>query len=961
MIIIGGEPPFIEKPEPRFGDLLVKFNQLRYTIEEKTYSFNDNVKTKLETLDTDITAFINEVLVPTQAHLNARGAVHGETRASVGLSKKDNYRAATIAEQQSYAPVDAFVTPAGAKAALETNSASFVLDNYQQNDLFQFSSYYFPDEYPTVVPTRVEPVRYFGADPKVGVMFNADRLIFSPFSDGSVYNDQLAFISMPVGPTKRSQLMEISNLGLRYTNTGWNTTGAVMSDGTIAFFRPVVDKKIYQFRNGLTLGANGRNFILYRGYGGQLFKGLGVGCTNAAQTVDISHKFFQANQFSTNPILQDIVTSSYTALFDLMGKAQTTAPANGSHQISILDYITLPAGMTAAIGGNNNHGVILTLLWNSQDYELYLNICIPVTLTKGSVVSYITVNITEAIIPGTLSAGGSGSFRTLGTRVKDVIGDDFSLPASPNFCRVNDQFDFNNPVQLPGAVVGAGEVVKSMSNKFGVRVKRYQTTYPGLKEWLLDLKRPVVELKLPSTEVFTPARHICFTALPERVLPISHGNSLTQYLVYGLDSGSGKFKWFELTWPSDSILSTEASGQFGVRVPSVTAENANIGHMPQGLCLTANKSSAGTGISALVFTTQNGYRGKQSVQYVNRELTVGAEISLSFNSLLTLQAAGAGVLSRAQVANPAVQTISRAVQIQVYALTANKAVIVITDGVNYAEAAIATYSISAGTFILDFTATNGLKLSRVTPTGQTATGKYRQSMSGDEVWMPFSDMHAMMTTAGAYQIAVVRPFGELYGDISFAVSGITNAAPVFTVGRVNPARLYSRGYQFDMVDEVYPPLMIPNKGIYQTDPANTRFQNNMLEVMGTLKIDPFDINELGWVRMPAGGRVVIAGRTYVLDQDYAVKVNPTGTTYCYLIRQGDVLMALGTSVLREPNNSEILFGTAVNGVLRLNRQYIVMDNKVMTADKRFGSAIPAFINDGGDGPNNFFTQRDVVN
>lgn len=121
MIVHGGEPPFIEKPEPKFGGVVKKLNEITYKLQDCTYSFNENSKTKLQEFAQNLAQFIVDVVTPIDNHLAQRGAVHGETKSTIGLSKKDNYRTATLTEQANLTPVLAYVTPQGVKAALDKN------------------------------------------------------------------------------------------------------------------------------------------------------------------------------------------------------------------------------------------------------------------------------------------------------------------------------------------------------------------------------------------------------------------------------------------------------------------------------------------------------------------------------------------------------------------------------------------------------------------------------------------------------------------------------------------------------------------------------------------------------------------------------------------------------------------------------------------------------------------------
>jgi len=958
MFIVGGEPPHVEEPEPRFGKVITTLNKIAYAMEQRSVGYNEGIHTKIAEMNGELDALVNEVLLPIDAHIASRGAVHGEHKGTVGLSKKDNLRTATLGEMIGLLPVDAFVTPQGSYQALLANNASFDINQYQRNDSFAFASYFFPDEYPVVVPTQLDPTRYFNSSFKPGMLLNGDRLVISPVSDVGMYSRQTIFASLPVGRAKSSQLAEVPNLNVSYRSVGWNAVAGEASDGSVAFFRPLADRKIYQFRNLLSQAGLGRNYLLYAGYDVATYKGMAASYTAAGNAVTLHHRFFYAALYDTNPALQDLVGSGYLATFDLMNRAQAPVAANGSHIIGLLDYITLPAGAVANVGDNLGTEIAVTLFWNAQDVELYMNLQIPVTVTLNGVSRYFTLNVTESIVPGTLLAGSGAAIKTVGTRTRDVLDASLSITGTPVRLRVSNLYDFNNPSYAPGVMVGKGELVRASACKYGVRLKRYATAYANVGAWLLDNNRPVVDAMLAGAEFYTPARHNSFSALPERIIPFRHGNSDTRYLVYGLDPSTGKFSWKEQYWLDNSLVSTESGGRFGITLPYDAEEVTTLATLPSGLSIYGNKNGVGASLSAMVFTTQNGFKGYDSIVYNNKVLTLGNVIQLSPTSLIALQASAGNVQTRARAANPGVPDAARMSQVQVYTLTANKAVVVITDGVCYAEAGIVSYGVSGSNFVIDLLPTNGLKLTPVTAGGIAVSGTSRESKSADGVWMSYSDMVSVLKGANAYDIAITRPFGDLYGDISFSVSNILSTGPVVTPGRLNPGKLYNGTKAIDAVDQIYPPLLIPNKGIYQTDPGNTSYSSDMIEVAGTLRVDLHNINEAGWVRVPAGGRAVIGGRTFIFEKDYAVKVNTSGTTYCYLVRQGDDLIALGSDVMRDPNGSEVLFGTAVNGILNVNRHYIVMDNHIITPMRR-GSAIPCFVDDGANGINQFFTQRDV--
>jgi len=964
MIVHGGEPPFIEDPEPRFGSVIEKLNELAFYVQEKTENYNSGTKDKLLEFTTSMTAFVNEVIPPITAHLNATGAQHGETAKTVGLDLKDNYRTATLAEQQALADVDAFMTPQGVKAAITTNNDSFDATLYQKNDVLQVSSYFFPDDYPRLIPTRPEPVRYLGVDGysgRVPMLVNGDRMVFSPRCDVARYQGQVLYVSGPTKVARKTQLEEITNAKSYYTGSGWNNIAGASSAGTVSFFHPLADKNIYEFKNSTGLPvAESRSFLLYRAYGGVVYKGLGVAVTQPTPTsLVINHRFFRVNLLETDPTMVNVVDGSYPASFQSIA-GNSNGAAQGSHTINVLDFLTLPAGATVALGGDSQ-GPTCSLFWNAQDYEAYLFIAVSlaVSLPDGTG-RYITLRFVESIIPGTLAAGGSATFRLVGTYTKDVIPATLVPASNAQWCEPGDRWNMNSPVHLPGCVLDNGEVVKSRAGKYGMRVKRHRNALMGLKAWVTG-PRPVVNMKNATTEIMTPSRHAPLTALPERIIPITHSDQTTTYLVYGLDLSTGRHGWQELSWNSGDLVSAASANQFGIRLPTTIAKQNNLAAFPQSVSSYVSSSGNGAVTNALCFTSANGYEGYSSFQYAGGVLTLGAPVELSPLSLLSLQASANAVLTRAKAFNPALNDNLRKACVHVFALTASKAVYLITDGMSYAEAGVAPYTVANGVFVLDFNATGGVKLTRVTAAVASQSGLYRESYSGDGPRMEFSDLMAIQQTTTGFSVVATRAYGNLYGDVSFSITNLTAAVPTITAGRNNIARLYTSNVSIDMVDEIFPAFPIPNKGLYQYDPTTDSSYATLMYnlITPTQKVDPFDINETGWVHVPAGAKLMMNGRTYVLDQDFAVKVNTAGTTYCYLIRTGNVLSAVGSSVLRESANNEVMFGKAVNGVLQINHSYLVMDKHVVSAT-RLGSAIPCFDDNGANGVNQFFTQRDRI-
>jgi len=956
MIIHGGEPPVIETPEPRFGAVISKLNKITEQVEQSVGSYNQGTRDLITSFTANLSTFIAEAIAPIDAHLNAKGAVHGETSKTVGLGKKDNYRMATLAEQTALTPVNAFVSPQGAKQSLAANAKPYQLKDYQQNDVFQMASYYVPDEYPVGVPTSPQPTNYFTQSPFLTLVTNGDRLVASPVASADAYQKNSIFVSGPTATAGGSQFSEIQNLNTRYTGYNWNAIGAMTTQGKVALFKPLADKQVYEFKQNLQLTGGNHNFQLYRGYASATYKGLVTAVAMNGLTLTIENRPFKADMVSTDPTLVSLVDSNYLAKVTGMGKEPYTTPLNGKRSYNVADFVELSSGQTLSFGGNGAQGVVTSLFWKIQDYELCFMVVVPLTLKSGNINKFFNLVFVESIIPGTLLPGGSATITQLGTLVKDKIGSDLSLQGTPQWLSVSDLADFNNPALFPGSILRSGEIVKVAQGKYGIRVKRAKTGKTGIAEWATN-PRPPIEASQVRTEVYAPSRHAPLQMLPERLIPIQHSEEGITYLSYALNRETGKFDWNELTWGTGSPIGVEKATLFGLRAPN-TQRLVDLFNLPRSLSVYVGKTVDGAAFNGLVFSEDNNYTGYAEVNYAEGKVTLGQKVTLAMNNLFTLRTAAIGMRSNAMTANPTVNEALRETQIQVYAVTPNQALVLLTDGLCYAEAALCGYTVNGASCSLTFPST-GLVTRPVTRSGQAVNGVSRVSNSGDGVRMTGSDLLAVQETSNSWQFVVSKPFGELYGDLSFSVSNADAAAPTFTPRTVNPARCFAGAYQFDMVEELHPPILIPRKGVYQCNPNGDVLHTNMVEVGGTLQVDPYEIGEAGWVFIPAGSKVMILGRGYVLNQEYPIKVDPAGTTYCYLRREPTGLTALTSTVMRDTTNSEVLFGIAVNGVLRINNSYLILDNHLISATRR-GTAIPAFDDDGGNGVNRFFTKRDII-
>lgn len=965
MLTFDEAQPFNEDPNPRFGGVIEKMNELTYFVEEKTKNFSGDTSQKLQGFVTSLDQFIQDVVIPMDEHLNARGPVHGETKKTVGLGLKDNFPAATLAQQLAFTDVDAFVTVQGAKQAVTENTGTYDKTAYQQNDVLQMSSYYYQNNYPTSLPATVEIPRYFTKaetnDIYPSILLDSDRLLFTTTRNAANYQRNTYFLSGPTKAFDKLPMTEIRNISATYRPRGWRSSAAPDTNRTVNLFRPLPEKKIFNFKNQTTglAGSDTIAYLLFRGYAGATYKGVGVSTSRSGLVVTVTPRFFKVNTPDTDPTLVDLLDDTYMASYTPFGEAAVNQPANTPFTIDLSKYVTLPAGATLTATGNRATDNI-TLVWNIQDGEAYLLVSVGCYVRySDATLKYLTFNAIVSIIPGSLRTGGKATYSIVAEPGTDVILADKSDPVGTKFFVLSDQWDINSTVHSPGIVLDDGTVVRSKTTKYSLKVKKYESSFANHLEWIVG-PRPRVPMNQATLTTYAPARHAPFTSLPDRIIPMSQVAAKTTYLTYGLNMVTGRYGWKELSWGSNNLMGNIANGKTGLRTADEVIVKDNMLLFPKGIVSFTSTSLNSVVNTPLVFLEENEYKSVSTIAYTDGNLVLGDPVRLSKASIIRLRSLMPAFNERTKTRNPGINDNLRRPSFAVYVLPANnKALYILSDGLGAVEGGIVSYTNVNGIVTLNFA--SGMKTTPVLLADVAAiTGVGRTSKSGDNLTMEFSDMLIHRTATNNYAVVINRPFGRIYGDISFTITGLNANIPTIAPVALNPARLYPGSSAIDVVDELYPAFAIPGKGLWQHDPANTDFATNCLNVADPADvIDPFDPNDVGYVLVPSGTKVVINGRAFATDRNYEVQVDPTLTYYLYLIRTGLKFIVNASQALRESSNNEVMIGTIKNGVLEANTSYIVLNNHVISATRQ-GGAIPFFTDDGNLGTNKFFTQRDRI-
>lgn len=114
--------PLDEDKKDGLGSVLnaiIEINNLRTELEGTAEEFEVTIAEQETLALNKINQFANEIDTSLKNHADRVGAVHGETKTTVGLDKKENWRTATIAEHEEGLIKTAFTTPLGLQALVD--------------------------------------------------------------------------------------------------------------------------------------------------------------------------------------------------------------------------------------------------------------------------------------------------------------------------------------------------------------------------------------------------------------------------------------------------------------------------------------------------------------------------------------------------------------------------------------------------------------------------------------------------------------------------------------------------------------------------------------------------------------------------------------------------------------------------------------------------------------------------
>lgn len=954
MIIIGGELPHVEKPEPLFGGVISSMNKLVNLLGERETAFKDKVEIQMKDIEVLINKYVADVPKIPLEHTKKTGPQHGETAKSVGLPLRDNVRNATTTEVLTSAPVNAVVKITDLRSALEENLKEDI-EGFQKNDVFPVGGFNEPRLVPVGNSFKIPDIIHKYKPGHVNLMASGDRLIASARPAGPDDHFSL-FYSDPTRVSKNS--FEEMPYALTYFNGwGWNMTSGGTIDGKVALFRPIPDKGVYIFNTDL-FSDIGTNYMMYNNFGEMIYRGVAMRAYVTGTKVTVEHRLFTVKDpLEIDPILINSLPNTYMASFETINKKGLVQPMLQDTVYDFKEFVNLTGGVTIEYDTTNDVPLSPTMCWSSADTTYYANVAIPVILKAAGKVVKAVLTFTEVRTPGNLQNGSVGKVTMLNGLVKDNI-DDKLIVTGLNFFTENNVSNPANPVGVPGSILSDGTLINAMSSAKSIRIKYSTSVFHSATEFV---EKMTESNPIPKgiTRRYCSRRYNAFGAIPERILPIYNQAGETRFCVYNLDDSNGLMTWKEYKWFHEDIFRATTSGHsFSVKKPDEVNDIPISEDIPKSLSIYAGMAT-GINIYSLCFTPANNFKTFSTVDISKDGVVLGDEVVLDHTSLMACKIQLPNFLQRAKAEyGDDYPETEKSEFFAIHAIDDARAMLMFSDGISHVEGNLVNYKVLDGVFSIT-TNVAKLDLKVLSILNKVPAGYKRKSSSGDDVGYFYNDLNIWRQTTSGLYMSYPRAFGDLLGDVSFFLSG-TTVTPIKT----NKGRFYDNKFIIDMADELHPPVMIPRKAmLYETGviPTGENQLTTMLSVVSSgVTFDPYAAPDKSYFMVPHGKRLVVGGRGVIVEHGVYIGIPDTGDRWCYIVRDGDSVKIIVDNNMREPDNNEVLIVRRVNGTYVYSEEYLVMDNHLVSFD-RHGSCIPVTWDDGTPmGVNKFFKHTDIL-
>lgn len=954
MIVLGGFPPANENPKDPYGSLLNVLNEYVIKRIEKETTDLEEIKQNFASADVDLTLMQADLTNQIESHKVLRGVRHNETAFTVGLGRKDNFRAATVAEHFDKDRDDVFVVPAGIKAVMD-KEGKLDLTEYLKNESLPVNAFkqigimgsnqYNP---------KVNPRPFTG---KAHLFMYGNRIMMNGVTEPG---NRGTFISNAVAEDGQTVFRPAMIMGSAWKTTGWSNHVARDTTTTNIYycFHQGFANGIARYRQNNRAGSPFFDTALFTDVITDKGYGFTTTFTNAGFTL-YADAFTVNSNFSTPEWDMDGNFASSGYLTKLGGTAVKTN-FNTPVTFPWSDYFTFATGITVTVSTEGS----VSAAWDNEGNTILLLVETVLTLVNG--VNRVNLEV-KIGFRAQVDMNDKGLFRLVHLPMVSKV----NIPASlviptNNIAKVEDITNPFHPTKVKGCFVEAGGHYAGIGCEDYIKVKFFKHSAKTLKEYILNYH-------LYNKAAVTETTVIDVTGFENGYL----GNRITRILPYRSTAGQigmlvrslgsdNKQTYRALEWDRTEItdLSTTTTTDFLLpynRMQIIKDEDIAVRTV-------VSESSPNGGLvqHGLGFVRENGYTGFNSLT-ANTPLVKGSNpVGLGDGVLSYLSGLETEFLTRAR-ANQVARSIPNYTpkfSYQCYALRNNVMVILLTDSTCYVEVGLTTFSIVGRQVNIAFVpvGTTGIKYVNIADTIPDPSEGLRTSADVENSL--FYDVSIYQKATGITTITFQRPYEELDGSVSFDLSNYntsTIADKVIYKLATEPSAFITKGV-IDTVVQINPPMMIPRKGIYQNFTHLPLYRLLSSSPPRYLSVNAARTIDSGKFTIPAGQMLMFNGRVTRTSTMLWIALAAT-SGYYYLELGADKAINLVYSQTRKVtanNRLEVGIWNATTGVMTINVDYVTLDNKMMSYS-RVGGGIPYSIGKTTEGGStDFFLNADKV-
>ncbi|UYE93527.1 hypothetical protein [Shewanella phage FishSpeaker] len=978
----GAPPPITDNVN--HGDLLKALNTLGFKIQTNDAVYGTKPYQVLQEVTTKVNDFLPYVKTLIENHTNKVGISHGETKATTGLSDKDNYRMATIDECKTFANVSAFVHPAGVKATLD-NITLDLSGRFQENDLYPIAVISNQLMFKHAPFDSVKRAVVGLGQGTVGVY--KDCLLLSPKQNGNINNTFSIFKGF-------NQAAGVNN---RFYDTGGIKNGIVATSENAEIFQQIGETAAGATTLPFPLKNITKQLTVQRPAtlkSSNRFNGLMGGSFRSASGNTVYCYFATADK-EAYPDNRYAYLHHYTRAIGSTGAEvllsfNPTYTGGGS---------TLFNNMTTngTLDSGTHIGININNICTSNDPDVVLTFEKYIASTCWEVMDKSYIIRLHGVIKHqnnrtnkTLFVHFSCAFRCQITlapfvdRKLDLSPVYFYTPtvlneknlASFNFgyTRLIEKGSVIDTITHSGSMIKGGLYVRLLTHMQHSYV--HYSRFTDINSVLDYFKTPINSLE--ATWVNTvPLAHTGLSPIgntPQRLIPVEYDDSGFKVLSFGLDNSVAGFSWSLLTWKDKTLTPFRASfltPSKGERIDTSKVVPSSIA------CFSGTE---GVSYHGLNFVSCNRYTGVAGLQFENSAFKYASEVKLNPANLSGLMKLEEAFIGRAKTYYASAGKVDKFLEFEVGVFTINSglttknnALVVLSDGFGYLEMGIANYSINSGIYNIT-TPIDSISFSIITPNSKPS--RFVGELEKEDTYKipsTFSDMSVYVYDTGELVISFNRPWGDhRIGKATVHIQRYNADAltmectsrfvtPVKLVGGETPAGvllteaqlndLYQSAWtEFPIVNsaafEAFD-IAIPGKGMYCNRWAMTggiglkRHFVISADKAENSSVD-FDYIQPGDIVVPSGYPVVLAGRAMKTYRDTSRSALSNSAWFKYYLKRDGFNLNVESSTMElEPRSDYIEianYNTALAGYTLTENELTV--NGLKLSYERKGSCFP---------------------